>query len=371
MSLRDGYVKLVEYRRLDSRIAMTVYDMLSKARYSMEAPCAGFNPINPPSLPSPDDVEAVRSARMYARRVKLYLEVLERCSKLYEDLLRLGVEAWDSFYLFHLADIASTRLSGIVALNVEPDESVFNVISLDLKEVELSIYNIVSSAKWILNPLMVAYEHSPLYRIVVDMLRSEGYDIKGILDKLASVETPRLSNEILEWIRREGSLLPVILGSLVRRKLVLKAFKARENPEMVGGRLASRFKRLLKPQTLARLVEIIASGKPSTTKDLILCSIAKEVADSSSLYLHLLASLKPLNYIKTLWRPPKCPYPGFKWPLEHVLREHVTHGIIDDRLAEAIKNNLRLILKTDIPDSVASRYAIAVKTAMMNLLKQA
>ena len=70
MSLRDGYMMLVRYHRLDEGVAMTVYDLLLKARYSVESPCAGFTPVSPPSLPLPDDVEAVGRARRHARLVE-------------------------------------------------------------------------------------------------------------------------------------------------------------------------------------------------------------------------------------------------------------------------------------------------------------
>jgi hypothetical protein len=369
LSLRDGYMMLVRYHRLDEGVAMTVYDLLLKARYSVESPCAGFMPVSPPSLPLPDDVEAVGRARRYARLVESYLRILERCSELYESLSRLGSTAWDSFYLYHLADIASDRFSGALAIGFKPEGRVLDVIALDLKEVELSIYNMVSSARWLLNPLMVAYEHSPVYKAIVDILRGEGYNVEVTLGRLASTETPRLSDRLLEWIVREGSILQVLLGALIRRRATIKALRARTSPEVAGARVARKLKRILKLKTPARILGIITSGERSAARNRILCSMAREAADSSGLYSYLLAYLKPLNYIKTLWRPPKCPYPGFKWPIEQPLREYISSGASEGQPLKAMRQNVRLALgDARIPDDVVDKY-IAVVTKTIDMLK--
>jgi len=369
LSLLDGYMMLVRYHRLDEGVAMTVYDLLLKARYSVESPCAGFMPVSPPSLPLPDDVEAVGRARRYARLVESYLRILERCSELYESLLRLGSTAWDSFYLYHLADIASDRFSGALAIGFKPEGRVLDVIALDLKEVELSIYNMVSSARWLLNPLMAAYEHSPVYKAIVDILRGEGYNVEVTLGRLASAETPRLSDRLLEWIVREGSILQVLLGALIRRRATIKALRARTSPEVAGARVARKLKRILKLKTPARILGIITSGERSAERNRILCSMAREAADSSGLYLYLLAYLKPLNYIKTLWRPPKCPYPGFRWPIEQPLREYISSGASEGQPLKAMRQNVRLALRdARIPDDVVDKY-IAVVTRTIDMLK--
>jgi len=140
MSLVDAYASLVKYRGLSVDVAMAVHSVLLRAHDTMGSSCMGFMPLSTPSLPAPDDVVAVRRARSYAMDVARYLRALERCSKLYESLSRLGSEAWDSFYLYHLADIASTRLSGAYVVGVKFDQRLLDTITLDLKEVELSIY---------------------------------------------------------------------------------------------------------------------------------------------------------------------------------------------------------------------------------------
>ena len=370
MSLVDAYTSLVKYRGLSVDVAMAVHSVLLRAHDTMGSSCMGFMPLSTPSLPAPDDVVAVRRARSYAMDVARYLRALERCSKLYESLSRLGSEAWDSFYLYHLADIASTRLSGAYVVGVKFDQRLLDTITLDLKEIELSIYNIVAKARWALNPLIAAYEYSPAYRAIVDALRSEGYLIEDTLNAIALVEIPRLNEELLKWVKSEGRILQVVLRPLAKRKAIGRALRAKADPEAAGGRVLKRLERILGPRLLSRLPAILASEKASTTKNMILCIIAKEAADCSSLYPYLLASPKPLSLIKSLWRPPKCPYPGFTWPLERVFREHIAGNTIEG-IADAIKPVVETASggRIEIPDSVINKYTSIVTTIALNLLK--
>jgi hypothetical protein len=188
MSLANVYVSLVKYHRLNTNTAMAVHNLLMGARDITGSFCIGFMPLSSPGLPAPDDTRAVGRARRYVREVAQYLKVLERCSRLYESLLKLGMEAWDSFYIYHLADIASTRFSGAVPSGVGFDRRLLDTIALDLKEVELTIYNTMARARWTLGPLLAAYEHSPTYKVIVDALKSRGYMIEAILDVVSAVE---------------------------------------------------------------------------------------------------------------------------------------------------------------------------------------
>lgn len=371
MSLANVYVSLVKYHGLNTNTAMAVHNLLMGARDITGSFCIGFMPLSSPSLPAPDDTRAVGRARRYVREVTQYLKVLERCSRLYESLLKLGMEAWDSFYIYHLADIASTRFSGAVPSGVGFDRRLLDTIALDLKEVELTIYNTMARARWTLGPLLAAYEHSPTYKVIVDTLKSRGYMIEAILDVVSAVEVPRLSDKLLKWVKSEGYILQVILRPLVKRKATWRALRAKTELEAVRDKMLRRLERTLGPRLLSRLTEILTSERASITKNIVLCSIAKEAADCSGLYPYLLATPKPLSYIKSLWRPPKCPYPGFTWPLERILRDHIVSDAIGYQLANAMRPIVKTVSgdKVEVPDDVINKYALIVAEVVSNLLK--
>lgn len=370
MSLIEDYLKLAKLYGLGDRVTSQILTLMIGARSGYKAYCVGFKLLRVPSLPSPEDIRVLRRTSIYAKKLKRYIRIIEGCSRLYLELSKLGVEAWDAFYLYHLADIASTRLSGFRALGRSFNVGVVDVIIGDLKNVELSLYSMLSNARWLLGPLIAGYEHSQAYKAIVDMLRSEGYNLEAFMEWVSSVEVPRVREELLGWIKSEIYTIYIVLRPVIARKSGWRAKRSRRDMAEIAENIVRKLRGTLGDRVLEKARDILSAKITGPPRGTVLCHVARDAADYSGLYTYLLVSMKPLSYIHMLWRPPQCPYPGFKWPLDALIRDYALGVISDEQLQVAIKDNVRLTLgvSLEIPEEVVDRYSRAVSLMVSRLL---
>lgn len=358
VNLVEGYIRLAGLYGLDRSLALSTYRVIYDVKGLTRAYCLGHMPLETPSLPPPDDVRVQRYSLRYAKLLREYLRVLRTCSEMYSIISRMGVGGVDSFYLYHLADIASARLSGALALGLRLEDEIVDVTTMDLKEVELNIYNMVTGVKWVTGPIIAAYEHSPGYRAIVDRLKGEGYDLGILADSIASTEVPKLREELLEWFKGNSRLVMVTLRPLARKRARWRFTESTADLAGLGDKFERKMEKVLGYQALTKTFKVLASREGGVVENLALCTVARDAADYSGLYTYLLVSRRTLNYIRNVWRPYKCPYPHLKWPLQDYFKDYVAGSRDWSEVASIARRIVKMSTtgKIEIPDSVVERY---------------
>ncbi len=369
MTAYDDYVKLAEYYGLDRDTIERVYDTILRLKGPKAAYCTGLKPLNPPSLPSPENLDPLNAGK-HARRIKDYISILLGCRDFTVRILEVerGPEA---FYIAHLSWIASTRLSGALALEVSSiPEGLFETITLDLKNVEINLFNTFNGVRFLLGPLKAGAEHSPAYRDILNALVKLNVNLDEIEASLSDVEYPKVKEELIEWVAKEGNLITVVTRRAAKRKSKWIRVRAREDIEAAATSIVKEALRIFGPHRVVRARKSLWSPSgDSKVRNYILCEAARKAVDLSSLYPYLLLSTRPLSYIEHAWRPSKCVQADFKWALENIVLSYANGSISEDQALEAISKAAGAAAKghVEVPGEVLNSYArIALK--LLNLI---
>ncbi|MEM4429136.1 MAG: hypothetical protein QXJ33_04780 [Acidilobaceae archaeon] len=372
MGFYHEYLKLSGDYGIDDDTATRVYDLIQSLTGNWRLYCTGLSSIQAPSLPPAEDGKVLPKIMTYVRRFKSYSRILSICSKFLEDLSSLGESASDAFYIYHLTDIASTRLSGVLTLKLEsiPDSLVRGLI-LDLKNIEVNIYNTLNSIKWVVGPLKASLEQSRVYNALWSELLKQNINLESIQRKVDETTHPILTEKLIAWVEASKDTIYATLRSSSRKKARWKNIKSKRDPKHIALRVIKRVDKILGPYRVGRLgLVLLGKMEDKVLTSFVVCEIAREVADYTNIHSYLLISSKPINYIELLWRPPKCPSKNFKWPLESILEAYASRRISYSEATEILDKSLRSMLKLDIlvPEDIIDKYIKAILEVVRHIL---
>ncbi|MDM7275367.1 MAG: hypothetical protein P3X22_004510 [Thermoprotei archaeon] len=369
MIVYEDYVKLAEYYGLGRDTSDRVYSSIMGLKGLKTVYCTGLKPLNPPSLPFPENVKPL-DVEKYAKRIKAYISILLSCRDFAESVSKVygGPEA---FYIAHLSWIASTRLSGALALRIESvPEGVFKTMTLDLKGVEINMFNTFNGARFLLGPLRAGAEQSQAYRDILNALAKLNVNIDEVEASLSDVNYPRVGDELIEWVVREKALIALATRRTAKRKSKWITVRAREDIEAAVTSIANGVSRLFGPYRVSKARRSLWSPSGDVkVRGYILCEAARKAADISGLYPYLLLSARPLSYIEYAWRPSKCVQSGFKWALESIVLGYASGGISEGQALEAIFKTVGAAVKghVEAPEEALNSYATIV-LKLLNLI---